>query len=276
MLKRISFIYLLTSCALVNATVLLWDFGGVLFDPDKLGVAREIGLTNFISYMIHDRKNPNVQKLIFKVLDTMEAKHNDALERAGTAEGMPLPRIMCDWQAGTITGLDIIKKARGHLAKLSKAGYFSSDREKNLVKRTINAMFNPEILARNIKLMPKGLELIKECASARNPDGSKKHINIGFSNWDGLSFQKFYKDNLPAFKYFDHVLISADIKLIKPHKEAYDYILNKYNLEPSNCIIIDDQQVNTKGAKTTGIKAIQLRNKDFKSLRKKLINLGIL
>lgn len=70
--KKFIFIFLLSLCAQIHAKVLLWDLGGVLFEPDKLGVAKEIGLSYFASYMLSDWRTPNIQNLLFEVLEQME------------------------------------------------------------------------------------------------------------------------------------------------------------------------------------------------------------
>lgn len=257
--------------------ILIWDFGGIIFNPDKLGVAKEIGLHNFILYMIGDLQNPNIQKNLFNFLhQIMPMENNKHYIPAQTADQMQLPIIMCHWQAGTIKGPDIIKICHKYISKFSKIGYFKSKREENLIKKTIEAMFNPDILANNVYPIEEGVNLLRDCAKARNFDGTKKNINIGFSNWDPLSFEKFYKKNLDAFAYFDHILISGHIGLIKPDKKAYEYLLKKFDLDPKNCILIDDQKINGLGAKKCGIKSILLKNWNYTLLRTKLRKLGVL
>lgn len=275
MIKKFFCAVLLVSLQL-DAKVLLWDLGGVLFQPDKIGVAKEIGLSYFASYTFLDWKNPNIEAVLFDVLEQMEKPEGGNREKAGTGEGVPLPTIMCHWQAGITKGPEIIKRSHAHLKMLHKMDYFESNRELMLISKTIHAMFNPKILARNIVPVKAGFDLVKLCGSVRNKDGSMKNNNWVFSNWDDLSFDIFYKKNKAYFSYFEEIIISGHIRLIKPRPEAYKYLLETYELDPRDCILIDDQEVNIKGARKCGIKTIHVQNSDFEAVRKELKKLGAL
>ncbi len=277
MWRRLSFV-ILFSCSLAQGKILLWDLGGVLFNPNKFGVAKDIGLSHFVSYMLFDWKNPNIQQVLFDVLEQMMPPEPGEREYAGTAEGVPLPTIMCHWQAGTegCSGPDIIARAKPHIERLAARDFFESEREMELIQKTINAMFDPKTLAKNVYPIKQGVRLLQECIRVRNKDGSKKNRNFAFSNWDPLSFKEFKGVHNWIFSLFEDVIISGNIKKIKPRKEAYEYILEKYNLDRRECILIDDQKVNVIGAQKCGIKAILIENGDFENLRRDLVALGAL
>ena len=55
----------------------------------------------------------------------------------------------------------------------------------------------------------------------------------------------------------DGGIFSCDVKLIKPQREIYECIAEKYNLNPSECVFIDDLERNIKGAKDFGFEGIQ-------------------
>ena len=55
----------------------------------------------------------------------------------------------------------------------------------------------------------------------------------------------------------DGGVFSCDVKLVKPQREIYECIAEKYNLNPSECVFIDDLERNVKGAKDFGFEAIQ-------------------
>lgn len=261
---------------LALSKVIIWDFGGITFNPDKVGVAFNIGIHHFLTYMFLDFQNPNIQDMLFGFLEEIQKPDGKQVAVAGTAEGTPLPPIMCDWQAGKISGQEIIAKVKKNIKIFEKLGYFRSEREKILVEKTINAMFNPKVLANNVYPVKAGIDLLKDCAFARNGDGTKKNINIAFSNWDERSFDIFYKINKKYFKYFDEIVISGHIGLIKPDERAFQYVIDKFNLNPRDCILIDDQKVNVKGAEKCGIKTLLLKNMNYKELRLNLQMLGAL
>ena len=276
MIKKTVFLLLISLHAFTSTKVLLWDLGGVLFQPDKIGVAREIGLKHFVSYMLVDWKSPNIESLLFSVLEHMEKPESGIREKAGTGEGVPLPTIMCHWQAGTVTGPEIIKRAGPHIKLLANMDYFESSFEKSLIEKTISAMFDPKILARNVQPIKAGMELLKDCVNARNKDGTKRNRIIAFSNWDPLSFDIFHKQNAKHFKHFEHIIISGHIGLIKPRAESYHYVLKKLNLKPQDCILIDDQKINAIGAQRCGIKTLLVEDGNYEMVRDDLKMLGAL
>lgn len=58
---------------------------------------------------------------------------------------------------------------------------------------------------------------------------------------------------MDVFKYFDGQIISCEVSLIKPEKEIYELLLERYNLEPEQTIFIDDRKQNVEAAAEVGI-----------------------
>ena len=277
MKKYIYFLVALGSFLTAHAKVLLWDLGGVLFEPDKLGVAQEIGITNFLSHAFWDMSSPtSIQKTLFDILDILEPPRSNNKGVAGSAHGIPLPTIMCRWQAGTITGREIVKKAIPLVKKLYKYDYFESQGHAELIIRCFRKMFDPKVLARNVYSVNEGFKLVYECCNRRNEDGTKMHRQFVFSNWDHISFDYFRKEHKHLFRNFEHIVISGHIKLIKPHADSFEYLLKTYNLNPKECILIDDQDSNARAARKCGMKAIIIRNGDYAAVRQDLVGLGVL
>lgn len=61
------------------------------------------------------------------------------------------------------------------------------------------------------------------------------------------------KKDIPALALFDGYLISADYKLLKPEKEIYYALFERFNLKPEECYFIDDVQKNIDGARAVGM-----------------------
>jgi len=72
---------------------------------------------------------------------------------------------------------------------------------------------------------------------------------------------------------FDKIYTSYDLKIDKPHEEAYMLVLKDLNLQPEETIFIDDLQRNTEVASSLGMHVI--RFKSYSQLKKELLNLGI-
>ena len=64
-------------------------------------------------------------------------------------------------------------------------------------------------------------------------------------------------DVLDFLPLMDGGVFSCDVKLIKPDRRIYECITQKYNLNPSECVFIDDIECNVKAAKDFGFNAIQ-------------------
>ena len=60
------------------------------------------------------------------------------------------------------------------------------------------------------------------------------------------------------FRYFDGMIISAYEHVIKPDEKIYNLLLERYNLNPDECLFIDDMAANTLAAKEQGIHTITL------------------
>ena len=78
--------------------------------------------------------------------------------------------------------------------------------------------------------------------------GKKLYLLSNFNK--RLRYEQHY---IPALKHFDALVISGEIKVAKPDKEIYEYLLSTYNLVPEECIFIDDNPANIAMAKSLGI-----------------------
>lgn len=92
------------------------------------------------------------------------------------------------------------------------------------------------------------------------------------SNFHLLAYEDVTK-RYEFFTYFDGGIISYKEKLMKPEKDIYDKLINKYKINPKESIFIDDTKENIESATKLGFKAILFTNS--KDLRKKLIEYNV-
>lgn len=62
-----------------------------------------------------------------------------------------------------------------------------------------------------------------------------------------------------CFPFIDRVdgkVVSGFVKLVKPDKEIYEYLLNKYALKAEECVFLDDRKENIEAARRLGINGI--------------------
>lgn len=80
---------------------------------------------------------------------------------------------------------------------------------------------------------------------------------------------KFY-EYFPRYydlKFFDGVVVSSDIHIIKPNLKIYEYLLEKYNLKPEECLFIDDREENVDAARAANMNAVVFKN-NYDEIRK--------
>ncbi|VRU89211.1 hydrolase [Streptococcus pneumoniae] len=71
----------------------------------------------------------------------------------------------------------------------------------------------------------------------------------------------------------DGYVISCEVKMMKPQKEIYLSLVNKYQLDIKYCIFLDDLEENVEAARTLGIKAFQIKErKEISNILKDLLN----
>lgn len=58
------------------------------------------------------------------------------------------------------------------------------------------------------------------------------------------------------FRFFDGGIVSANVKLAKPDIKIYYLMLDKYSLNPSECLFVDDVEVNVQSARDAGMKVL--------------------
>lgn len=103
----------------------------------------------------------------------------------------------------------------------------------------------------------KMIDLVKE-------KGLKYYI---LSNYPKDAFEYTY-NMCPFIQNADGMVISYDVLMIKPNKNIYLKLLDKYELKANECLFMDDLDVNVEGAKNVGINAFVF--KDLKDGYKKL------
>lgn len=81
-----------------------------------------------------------------------------------------------------------------------------------------------------------------------------------------LRMLKCYKDVIPGIGLFDGVLFSAEVKCIKPQKEMYGHLFDRFDLRPEECFFIDDQPLNIEGGRACGMDGYCFDGKDVEKL----------
>ena len=84
---------------------------------------------------------------------------------------------------------------------------------------------------------------------------ARGHRLFGLSNWSAETFVQI-KEDFPALKLLDGMVVSGYVKCLKPSPEIYRILLDRYSLQASDCVFIDDNAANVAGAEAVGIRGI--------------------
>jgi FMN phosphatase YigB (HAD superfamily) len=60
---------------------------------------------------------------------------------------------------------------------------------------------------------------------------------------------------------FDEIIISWEVKMIKPQPQIFDYTLKKLCVAKEEAVLIDDRIVNIRGAQNYGLHTVHFRNR---------------
>jgi 2-haloacid dehalogenase len=115
-------------------------------------------------------------------------------------------------------------------------------------------------------LIQKNVDLLSELKRLGYP-------LYGLSNWSGPQFLPF-RNKTVFFDLFDDILISGDIKIVKPDPRIYENLLARIGRQPRDCIFVDDSLPNVEAAAKLGFRAIQYHS--GVDLRDEMSKMGIL
>ncbi|MDA3814147.1 MAG: HAD family phosphatase [Candidatus Cloacimonetes bacterium] len=89
----------------------------------------------------------------------------------------------------------------------------------------------------------------------------KENYNVYvLSNTDELHFSTVWK-KFPELHFFeDNLMLSYELDSVKPQKEIYERALKMFDLNPEECLFIDDKQENILSAGEMGIDGILFTN----------------
>ncbi len=79
---------------------------------------------------------------------------------------------------------------------------------------------------------------------------------------------------IPGIELFDGILFSAEVKCLKPQKEMYGHLFDRFQLKPEECFFIDDLPMNVGGARACGMDGYCFADGNIKRLKEALSHLN--
>jgi 2-haloacid dehalogenase len=102
---------------------------------------------------------------------------------------------------------------------------------------------------------------------------SQKYRLYALTNWSAETFP-WAKDNFDFLHWFEGIVVSGEEKTRKPFPEFYQILFDRYNVDVSKAIFIDDNYKNVEGAEKIGLKTIHFNSPA--QLHTELTNFGVL
>lgn len=135
-------------------------------------------------------------------------------------------------------------KVEQHILDLQNCGVENYD--------VIKYILSYENLRYSFPVMVNTIEVIKELR--------KRNYKIYLLSNITESSYKYICKTINVDELFDGGLFSYEEHMVKPNKEFYEKLINKYNLNKEETIFFDDKEKNIIAANEIGIKAIQFKN----------------
>lgn len=109
---------------------------------------------------------------------------------------------------------------------------------------------------------PSYIDIYTEVFPVLSELKKKGHRIFVLSNTSKAFYDLLEEQLSPLKELLDGFVLSCDIKAIKPDLVMFKEILDKYQLDPTNCVFLDDIEDNTNAAQKLGIKAHQVKKRN--------------
>lgn len=256
--------------------VIIWDLGGVALQTNRKKavpvIGAGVGAARWLAYSLlgHGFHPANAQKAAFEFMDWRRGNPPQTTAKNGD---LPLPLDIREVMKGEKTASELVAAVCTDCDKYPD--YFvknhnSNNSAREIVKGAVRCLL-PENLVKIQEVNPKILELVRACKQANNCE------LLILSNWDKESCDRLIADKPELFENFERhkITFSGNTGFMKPEPEIYNYVTDKFNLDPADCILIDDQSENIAAARAAGW-VNSFVHTDAESTKAELLKLGII
>lgn len=115
--------------------------------------------------------------------------------------------------------------------------------------------------------LPGTVEILKEIK------GASRHRLYALTNWSAETFP-WALDNFDFLHWFEGIVVSGVEKTRKPYADFYHILFERYGIDPTRAVFIDDNVKNITAGKALGLHTIHFQSPE--QLRTELSVLGIL
>ena len=111
---------------------------------------------------------------------------------------------------------------------------------------------------------------VKILSELRNANSTRL---LALTNWSHETFPVALQ-RFEFLHWFEGIVVSGEEKTVKPLREIYEIIINRYSVDRKHALFIDDNRNNVEGAREAGLHAVHFTTPD--NLRSALESHGIM
>jgi|GEM_PF-700007 len=243
---------------------IIFDLDGVLLDTNISQTLYSLGIINLFGYLVTKGHFPSKTDL-FGALRPIPAINTSFSEH----EGKPMPPILVDWQKGTQTHEQLLTSCNQYFQAQYQAGTLSKY-ETDIFMKLSKLMFDCSEYIASKCAIQSSLDLLAPLAEYAHKHNIQLYI---LSNWDAQSLDLAQQKFPELFKYFpqDHIVISGKVGLLKPDPALFSYILDTHDINPDECLFIDDEHINITQAQALKIHTIHCTAQAHKNLLNRIL-----
>ncbi len=97
---------------------------------------------------------------------------------------------------------------------------------------------------------------------------------FAITNFSADFWKPFYEREKALFSLFSDIVVSGEVKLLKPDPAIFELSLRRFRLEPRGALFVDDRLINVEAAASMGVQAHLFTGAD--SLSAELSSAGLL
>ena len=97
---------------------------------------------------------------------------------------------------------------------------------------------------------------------------------FAITNFSADFWPPFHEKERAFFALFRDIVVSGEVKLLKPDPAIYYLALDRFGLKPADALFVDDREINVEGALAVGMAAHLFTDAD--GLRARLVAEGLL
>jgi HAD superfamily hydrolase (TIGR01509 family) len=227
--------------------IIIFDLTNIVIKENQIGFAKKIGYGVLASYAITHWKNPG-----HRCLDMLHEISNHETQKPHltlTLQKRTMPRCLVELQEGKKTCVQAKDEITQSIKILDEQNFFGSVKEKELMTDIMNLVLDPQAVTAMIEPVKSTVQLIIKLKEA----GHSVYCCGNAPEELYITAQQKFPD---VIEHFDGIIISSHIKTAKPDEAIFHHLLKTHNLNPANCIVIEDQEESASTAKKLGMQAI--------------------